>query len=129
MLDVQSNNSNMPSIDVAKEFYKVCLKNEETRKGVKHITSVLRVIGGWPILEGFDWKEERFVSWTLAVRTLRNYGVSFNMFFDINVDVDRENPEKYMLRVSGEGPNLFFIIRKNKAVLIIKFISRRYVKL
>ncbi|KAH1005358.1 hypothetical protein HUJ04_006359 [Dendroctonus ponderosae] len=108
MLDSESNNSNIPSIDLAKQFYKVCFNNGETRNGMKHLTSVLHLIGGWPVLEGYDWKAERFTSWAVAVRTLRNYGVNFNMFFDINVDVDREHPERYILSIHPNLKHRFF---------------------
>lgn len=69
------------------------------KAGLSTLIELFNQMGGWPILVGENWNAKNFV-WTRAIRNLRAFGVNFDFFFNVTVDVDRENPEKYILGVN-----------------------------
>lgn len=68
------------------------------RGGLSTLIELFNQMGGWPILVGENWNAKNFV-WTRAIRNLRAFGVNFDFFFNVTVDVDREHPDEYILGV------------------------------
>jgi len=71
------------------------------KAGLSTLIELFNQMGGWPILVGENWNTKNFV-WTRTKndRNLRAFGVNFDFFFNVTVDVDREKPEKYILGVN-----------------------------
>lgn len=109
MLEDEIDKEDLPSFNVAKKFYRACMNEQAIeRAGIKQLHQLFKQMGGWPILEGEDWDSDNFV-WTKAVRNLRAFGVNFDFFFNITVDIDREHPERYILGVSIQHSTKVFL--------------------
>ncbi|XP_060527001.1 neprilysin-2-like [Cylas formicarius] len=102
MLEEPINGDDLQSFNLAKKFYKGCTKSGATNEeGLRKMELIFKEMGGWPAMEGDGWNTNWF-GWIAAVRNLRNYGANFNFFFDVNVDVDKRNFDKYILVIKDK---------------------------
>ncbi|KAL3279815.1 hypothetical protein HHI36_017322 [Cryptolaemus montrouzieri] len=108
--DIQSRIKNMleqpvyseqpRSLSLAKEFYRACMNESAIEaEGLKWMKQIFRRIGGWPILEEDEWKEEEF-DWKKAVHKLKQMGINFEFFITLSVERDKVDPTKYVLQLS-----------------------------
>ncbi|CAN7975185.1 unnamed protein product [Ixodes persulcatus] len=63
------------------------------------LQKVLRVLGGWPVVEGPGWNASRF-HWLNALIQYRNFGYSHNMLLALYVIPDPRNNTRYIVVVS-----------------------------
>ncbi|CAG9766813.1 unnamed protein product [Ceutorhynchus assimilis] len=99
MLEEDIDKDDLASVNLAKTFYKTCMNLPAIEKaGLSRLEQLFKQIGGWPILEDDDKEWDNFV-WSKAAGVLRAFGVNFDFFFNVTVEVDRENPERYILGI------------------------------
>lgn len=76
---------------LAKTFYQACMNRtliEE--RGTVPLISMLRHLGGWPLLDGDRWDENSF-HWINSVYKFRAAGYSVDYFIDFSIGVDVKN--------------------------------------
>lgn len=69
------------------------------------IKEALRDIGGWPVVEGIDWKDRDY-DWKEAIYTLREKGFDYNVLTAMYVGTDEVNPFRPILKVTRSDINL-----------------------
>jgi len=76
---------------MARDMYKACMDEEKIEKiGLDPLKSMLKQLGGWPVLEAEDWDESSF-SWIDTVYTFREHGYSTDYLIDFSVGIDSKN--------------------------------------
>ncbi|KAF5303211.1 hypothetical protein FQA39_LY10124 [Lamprigera yunnana] len=74
-----------------KKIYKSCMnKTAIEEDGLKTIKSILKNLGGWPVLEGAKWSDGSF-DWRQSVYKFRKIGYSVDYFMDFSVGIDLKN--------------------------------------
>lgn len=68
------------------------------KDGLKTIRSILRELGGWPVLEGGDWNAGEF-DWRRSVYKFRKVGYSVDYFIDFSVGIDLKNSTRRIIDV------------------------------
>lgn len=63
------------------------------------LQKVLRVLGGWPVVEGPGWDASKF-HWLNALFQYRNFGYSHNILLALFVIPDPRNITRYIIVVS-----------------------------
>lgn len=82
-----------------KMFYHSCMNESAIEfESMNRMKGILKDIGGWPLLDGHNWKEKDF-DWVSTVRKLRKIGINYEPFFKVQVDIDSENSEKFIINV------------------------------
>ncbi|KAB0797753.1 hypothetical protein PPYR_08746 [Photinus pyralis] len=83
-----------------KQMYKSCINTTAIeRDGLTTIKSILRDVGGWPVLEGQNWNSEDF-NWTRSIYKLKKYGYTSNYFISVSVKPTPTDNPHYVLYVS-----------------------------
>lgn len=101
LLESELKEGNFPAYNVAKKFYRSCMNESSIQKdGLKKTKLLFKQIGGWPTLDGTNWREEQF-DWKKSVYRLRRVGIHFEIFFTMNLETDKKDASKYILSVSG----------------------------
>lgn len=68
-----------------KTFYKTCMnKKAIAEREEKPLLNLLKLFGGYPVLEPSEFKEESF-SWVDAIKKFRQMGISVDYLFDFSV--------------------------------------------
>ncbi|KAL1490286.1 hypothetical protein ABEB36_013005 [Hypothenemus hampei] len=99
MLEEEIKDDDMPSFNLAKKFYRACMNEGAIEKaGLSRLSTLFEWMGGWPVLDGDDWDAEKF-NWAKAIKNLRDFGVNFDFFFNLTVEVDKEQPDRYILGI------------------------------
>lgn len=84
-----------------KNFYRACMNETAIEaEGLKRLKGILRDLGGWPLLDGNKWREEKF-DWKNCVHKLRKIGYNFDLFLPITVDLDLTSGNKFIVYVSN----------------------------
>ncbi|XP_037025005.1 neprilysin-2-like [Bradysia coprophila] len=90
----------LKAFKLAKEFTKMCL-DETTlnEKGIAPIRDMLEKYGGWPVVEGDDWKSDEW-DWLDATKKMLNDGFPNNFILDITVDFDVADNTKNIITIN-----------------------------
>ena len=73
---------------MAKSVYQSCMNKELIeKKGLEPVKSILKKLGGWPLLEGIEWKDEGF-KWYEQMYKHREHGFSVDYIIDFSVSTD-----------------------------------------
>lgn len=69
-----------------RKFYRMCLNTTaiEADKNKPLLKVLEEVVGGWPIIKSYSWKDRDF-EWTKSVINARQAGVYYSFFFQIGV--------------------------------------------
>ena len=70
---------------------------------MKPLLEKLKLLGGWPVLDGTKWPEKDF-DWTQAVYKRRKLGYPIEPFFAIGTNIDPKINQREILFVSFRGP-------------------------
>lgn len=83
-----------------KKLYSKCMDSKAIElEGIATLRSTLRNLGGWPVLDGYEWDEQQF-DWQNTVYRFRRAGFSPNYFLSLKVSLDFHNSSRYYLEVS-----------------------------
>ena len=73
---------------MVKSVFQSCMNKELIEKrGMEPLRSVLKKLGGWPVLEGSSWKGDGF-KWYEQMYRHREMGYSVDYFYDFSVTTD-----------------------------------------
>lgn len=82
-----------------KMFYHACMNESAIElESMNRMKGILKDIGGWPLLDGHNWRETNF-DWQSTVKKLRKIGINYEPFFKLIVEVDSRNTDKFILNV------------------------------
>ncbi|XP_008554183.1 neprilysin-2 isoform X3 [Microplitis demolitor] len=82
---------------LVKTLYKSCMnKTVIEEQGLTPLLSIVKKLGGWPVLEGDMWKDYEF-NWMTSVFKFREMGYSVDYFIDFSIGVDLKNSTKRVL--------------------------------
>ncbi|XP_050295817.1 neprilysin-2 isoform X1 [Anthonomus grandis grandis] len=82
---------------LTKKLYRACMNKTLIEKdGLKTIHRILKDLGGWPALEGENWREGDF-DWRESVYKFRRAGYSVDYFLDFSVGIDVKNSTKRII--------------------------------
>lgn len=83
-----------------KKLYRACMNTTLIEnEGLGTIHSILKDLGGWPVLKGLIWNEADF-DWRKSVYKLRKVGYSADYFIGFFVEVDIKNSTRRIIYVS-----------------------------
>lgn len=86
----------------AKIFYNQCLDETAIEKlDATPLKSILKQLGGWPVVEGDAWKEEEF-NWSNQILKHKELGLPFNNLLQIEATPDFQNSSNFVIGV-GEA--------------------------
>lgn len=84
---------------LTKKLYKACMNKTLIEKdGLKTIRTILKELGGWPVLEGDNWNDGQF-DWRQSVYKFRRVGYSVDYFIDFSVGIDLKNSTRRIIDV------------------------------
>ena len=99
ILEAPITKTDKPWDKLAKDYYAKCLNEEAlVEDGKPSIRSLLRKIGGWPILEGKNWLEFDFGWEEYTAIVLNRTGVTA-ILFELTVSHDPNNSSKTVLEM------------------------------
>ncbi|KAK5647015.1 hypothetical protein RI129_005479 [Pyrocoelia pectoralis] len=82
-----------------KRIYKSCMNTTAIEKdGLTTIKSILKDLGGWPVLEGPKWDQGKF-DWRQSVYKFRKAGYSVDYFMDFSVGIDLKNSSRRVIDI------------------------------
>ena len=88
------------SFQLVKQFYDVCMNEEQIDEtSEKQLLEILKKLGGWPVIDGDAYDEEKF-DWVEAMYAFRENGFSFNSFIGFGMGPDMKNNSKNLISVS-----------------------------
>ncbi|XP_057333847.1 neprilysin-2-like isoform X2 [Microplitis mediator] len=95
--DMSSNMSK--SFRLVKNFYNICMNKTAIEKhGLAPLLSKLKKLGGWPVLEGDNWKEDEF-NWTNSIYLLKNMGYSLKYLLGVEIGSDIKNNTNTVINI------------------------------
>ncbi|KAI5692897.1 hypothetical protein M8J75_003309 [Diaphorina citri] len=91
IIETPAEDSDIKPFRLAKNYYKVCMNETQIElQGLDHMKSILKQLGGWPVLEGTSWDEGSF-TWEDSVYKSRRYGYGVDYFLAFGVGVNLKN--------------------------------------
>lgn len=85
---------------LTKMFYQSCMnKTAIEEDGFDSIKKMIKNYGGWPIIDGYDWKEYDF-NWITTLYKFRDDGHIVDYFFDTSIGSDMRNTTRRTITVS-----------------------------
>ncbi|KAB0797758.1 hypothetical protein PPYR_08751 [Photinus pyralis] len=76
---------------LVKRTYQTCMNTTAIElDGLTTIKSILEKLGGWPVVQGCKWNQEKF-DWKRSVYKFRNFGYDFNYFIAVDTAADIKN--------------------------------------
>lgn len=82
-------------------------------QGLGPLKEILKQLGGWPVLEGEEWKEENF-NWTNIIYQHRQIGFKFFYFMEFLISFDPEYYKKNLKEFALPFRRAFRIILVSK---------------
>jgi len=103
LLDIEIEASDPKPFRLAKSLFQSCMNRSAIEeKGVAPLTSALKTMGGWPLLEGDSWDQEGF-KWFDMVYKFRDMGYSVDYLVDFSVTTDLKNSSWRILDLDQPG--------------------------
>jgi len=79
-----------------RDVYRACMDEPRIEQiGIQPLLDKLKLMGGWPVLEGANWNEDAF-SWIDTTYEFRKHSYSADLLIDFSVTVDSKN-SSYMV--------------------------------
>ncbi|KAI5695289.1 hypothetical protein M8J75_014047 [Diaphorina citri] len=97
ILQAPIQDSDIRPFRIAKRLYSVCMNvSQREQQGLHQIKSLLKTLGGWPVLEGSSWNESAF-SWETTTYEFRRLG--FPIYSLLKTYVYKVRKDQYMIHV------------------------------
>ena len=91
--------SNPKPYRLVKSLYQSCMNKEVIgERGVAPLLSVLKAMGGWPVLEGPSWDRDGF-KWYEMVYRFRDMGYPVDYLIDFKVVLDVKKTSRRLLKL------------------------------
>lgn len=88
---------------MARDVYKSCMDKDQIEAlGLEPLKMILKTLGGWPVLEGTDWNNDKYV-WYEQIYKFRQMGYSVDYFVDFSVTTDLKNSSWRILDLDQPG--------------------------
>ncbi|XP_063909938.1 neprilysin-2-like [Zophobas morio] len=101
MLTEPAQTEDPVAFNLAKKFYRACMNESAIEaEGLKRMKQIFKQIGGWPTLNGNNWRKDLF-NWKDAVYKLRQLGINFESFLILSVQRDKADPNRYILNLES----------------------------
>ncbi|XP_057332140.1 neprilysin-2-like [Microplitis mediator] len=82
---------------LVKTLYKSCMDEPVIEEqGLTPLLSIIKKLGGWPVLEGDTWNDHES-DWTTIIFKLRDLGYDSNNLIDFSINVDPKNSSKRVI--------------------------------
>ena len=96
--------------NMAKIVFQSCMNKEKIEeRGLAPLKSVLKRMGGWPLLEGNSWDQDAF-KWYDMVYRFRDMGYSADYLVDFSVTTDLKNSSWRVLDLDQPGLGMARVI-------------------
>jgi len=80
-----------------RNMYKSCMNLTAIEKvGNTPLSTLLKEMGGWPVIEGDAWNEDKF-DWLDTLIAYRKHGFSHDLFMDLSVTPDFRNNTRHVI--------------------------------
>lgn len=77
--------------ELVNKLYRSCINVDKIKElGMDQFDSILRKIGGSPMVDGAEWNETAF-NWIESIWQMRDIGLPWNLLFDVAVMPNFEN--------------------------------------
>ncbi|KAM7311890.1 neprilysin-2-like [Ixodes scapularis] len=97
LVEEPPENSEPGFIHKMKHMYRSCFNTSLIDSYAEEpLQKVLKVLGGWPVVEGPGWNASKF-HWLNALIQYRNFGYSHNILLDLHVTLDPRNNTRYII--------------------------------
>uniref|UniRef100_A0A1Y1KTX7 Peptidase M13 N-terminal domain-containing protein n=1 Tax=Photinus pyralis TaxID=7054 RepID=A0A1Y1KTX7_PHOPY len=84
---------------LTKQFFQTCSDTDAINKrGLKSIKELIKELGGWPVLEGENWKGDGF-DWKKLIYKFRELGIGTNQFLMTRVDPSPKNSSTRVIAI------------------------------
>ena len=84
---------------LVKSLYQSCMNKEVIEeRGVAPLLSVMKAMGGWPVLEGPTWDRDGF-KWYEMIYRFRDMGYPVDYLIDFKVVLDIKKTSKRLLKL------------------------------
>lgn len=102
ILEKALNAGDPKSFNILKNLYKSCMNTSGIEsEGFEALThTILRTLGGWPVLESRYWNENEY-DWQTFMYKSRKLGLSTNYFMFIGLEIDKQNSSRRIIVVSS----------------------------
>ena len=88
---------------MAKSVFQACMDKEKIEeRGLAPLLSILKRMGGWPVIEGYSWYQGVF-KWYDMVYKFRDMGYSVDYLVDFSVTMDLKNSSRRVLGLDQPG--------------------------
>ncbi|RXG68310.1 Neprilysin-21 [Armadillidium vulgare] len=91
LVEEELKDSDPPSTKLVKNLYKSCMNIDLIqRKGLEPLKTIIKILGGWPVVEGEDWNESQF-DWVELVYKMRKFGYPEVNLLSFGITTDMKN--------------------------------------
>ncbi|KAG8183510.1 hypothetical protein JTE90_003860 [Oedothorax gibbosus] len=99
LLDKKLDGSEPESVRLIKEMYDSCMDLKSIESvGSEPLQTVLKSLGGWPVVEGDKWDDSKF-DWIDTLISFRRLGYSHRLLMDLWVIVDNRNNTMHIIQL------------------------------
>lgn len=95
LLSVVIDPSDLKPFNIAKKFYKTCMKEsliEEQELPIKKsLQDILDTFGGWPVVKGDEWDVNSEWDWVTAIEEFNKIGYRIDHIIDFKIITDPRN--------------------------------------
>ncbi|KAF5287392.1 hypothetical protein FQA39_LY15930 [Lamprigera yunnana] len=99
IIEEPTSKDELKTFTLVKNLYQVCMDTEAIEKNaVPTVNEILKDIGGWPVLEGKQWNEDKF-DWKWSIFKFRKHGLSTDNFMSFNLYPDFKNSSKRLINI------------------------------
>ena len=81
-----------------RNYYNSCMNKEAIKRSNEYLKEILEKIGGWPVLEGENWRERNFQWYELTIKAAQE-GFFFVQMISIGIEPDTKDSSKRILRI------------------------------
>lgn len=97
LIEQPIKDNEIKAFKLVKNFYKLCMNQSAIEKnGLDAMKKIFKIAGGWPVLEGDNWQENKF-DWLESSYKLSDIGYYVNYFIEINVNNDMSDNNKRVI--------------------------------